>query len=274
MWASFRAADSQEHRHHIQDMRAIHGMEERQKKEKKLARRQMTRSETPIVITLEEEILDDFVDNLLIDPDEPSASKTPPSKKKKTDEGSSKPPQVKPTRITQHAAPPQRIRPFQDLYDKLVKDISAGPVKEICILKHQVNDTNILREKLQEKRKKNREMHAYVFEQSNFIRFQQHGIEKLYRMMKKICAKTKIEPMFSFVELFDFDKFKEDEINRKAKEADAKKRHLESTEKLTEGDESDEEEVDQDEMTSRFIEWGLEEEEVTYELEDGGTVTP
>ncbi|MFS8019783.1 hypothetical protein Hanom_Chr15g01407711 [Helianthus anomalus] len=42
MGASFRAADSQERRQHIQDMRAIHEMEERQKKEKKLARRQLT----------------------------------------------------------------------------------------------------------------------------------------------------------------------------------------------------------------------------------------
>ncbi|MFS7911788.1 hypothetical protein Hanom_Chr02g00122211 [Helianthus anomalus] len=43
--------------------------------------------------------------------------------------------------------------------------------------------------------------------------------------------------------------------------------------KVTEGDESDEEEVDRDEMPSRFIEWGLE-KEVTYELEDGETITP
>ncbi|MFS7977913.1 hypothetical protein Hanom_Chr10g00909581 [Helianthus anomalus] len=112
MGASFRAADSQEHRQHIQDMRAIHEMEERQKKEKKLARRQMTDSEIPVVVTEEEERLDDFVDNLLVDPDEASASKKPPSKKKKTDEGSSTHPQVKPTRMTQPAAPPQRIRPF------------------------------------------------------------------------------------------------------------------------------------------------------------------
>ncbi|MFS8022316.1 hypothetical protein Hanom_Chr16g01438051 [Helianthus anomalus] len=116
-------------------------------------------------------------------------------------------------------------------------------------------------------------MHAYVTEQSKFIRFQQHGIKKLYRMMKKICAKIEIEPMFSFAEIFDFEKFKEDETNRKAKEAEAKKRRLESSEKVTEGDESDEEEVDRDEMPSKFIQWGLE-EEVTYEQEDGEMFTP
>ncbi|MFS7936177.1 hypothetical protein Hanom_Chr05g00412421 [Helianthus anomalus] len=165
MGASFRAADSEEHRRHIQDMRAIHEMEEKQKREKKLARRQMTESETRVVVTEEEEGLEDFVDILLIDPEEPSASNTPPPKKKKTDEGSSNHPQVKSTRISQPPVPLQRIRPFQDLYDKLAKDIGAGPAKEICILKHQVNATNILREKLKEQHKKNREMHAYVTEQ-------------------------------------------------------------------------------------------------------------
>ncbi|MFS7988170.1 hypothetical protein Hanom_Chr11g01031491 [Helianthus anomalus] len=116
-------------------------------------------------------------------------------------------------------------------------------------------------------------MHAYVTEQSKFIRFQQHGIEKLYRMMKKICAKIEIEPMFSFAEIFDFEAFKEEETKRKEKEAEAKKRRLESTEKVTEGDESDEEEMDRDEMPSRFIEWGLE-EEIMYEQEDGETFSP
>ncbi|MFS7936176.1 hypothetical protein Hanom_Chr05g00412411 [Helianthus anomalus] len=92
-------------------------------------------------------------------------------------------------------------------------------------------------------------------------------------MMKQICAKIEIELMFSFAEIFDFEKFKEEETNRKAKEAEAKKRRLESTEKVTKGDDSDEEGVDRDEIPSRFIEWGLE-EEVTYEQEDGETFTP
>ncbi|MFS7890140.1 hypothetical protein Hanom_Chr00s000007g01615271 [Helianthus anomalus] len=240
-------------------MREIHAMEEKQKREKKLARREMSESERPVVVTEEEQRLEDFVDTLLIDPEETSASKLTPPKKKKTDEGPSRFPQVKPIRISKPPVPPQRIHPFQDLFDKLVKDIGAGPAKEICILKHQVNDTNILREKLKEQRKKNREMHAYVTEQTKYVRFQQHGIEKLYRMMKKI--------------FFDFEAFKEEETKRKEKEAEAKKRRLESIEKVTEGDDSDEEEMDRDEMPSRFIEWWLE-EEVMYEQEDGETFTP
>ncbi|MFS7929074.1 hypothetical protein Hanom_Chr04g00328291 [Helianthus anomalus] len=116
-------------------------------------------------------------------------------------------------------------------------------------------------------------MNAYVAKQSKFIRFQQQGIEKLYRMIRSICAKTEIEPMFSFEEVFDFDAFIEEESTRKAKEVEAKKRRLESTEKVIEGDESDEEEVDRDEMPAKFIEWGLE-EEVEYEQEDGKTFSP
>ncbi|MFS8033828.1 hypothetical protein Hanom_Chr17g01574171 [Helianthus anomalus] len=116
-------------------------------------------------------------------------------------------------------------------------------------------------------------MHAYLTSQSQYIRFQQHGIEKLYRMMMNICPKIEIEPVFSFAEIFDFKAFKEVETNRKKKEAEAKKRRLESTEKVTEGDYSDEEEMDRDEMPAKFIEWGLE-EEVVYEQEDGKTFTP
>ncbi|MFS7987246.1 hypothetical protein Hanom_Chr11g01020191 [Helianthus anomalus] len=226
-------------------------MEEKQKREKKLATREMSESERPVVVTEEEQRLEDFVDTLLIDPEETSARKSTPPKKKKTDEGPSRFPQVKPTRISKPPVPPQRIRPFQDLYDKLVKDIGV----------------------LKEKRKKNKELHAYVTEQSKYIRFQQHGIEKLYIMMKKICAKVEIEPMFSFAEIFDFEAFEEEETNRKKKEAEAKKRRLESTEKVTEGDDSDEEEMDRDEMPSRFIDWGLE-EEVMYKQEDGETFSP
>ncbi|MFS7955114.1 hypothetical protein Hanom_Chr07g00638811 [Helianthus anomalus] len=50
---------------------------------------------------------------------------------------------------------------------------------------------------MKDQRKKNKELHAYVSGQSQYIRFQQHGIEKLFRMMS-ICAKIEIEPMFSF----------------------------------------------------------------------------
>ncbi|MFS7926217.1 hypothetical protein Hanom_Chr04g00294441 [Helianthus anomalus] len=102
-------------------------------------------------------------------------------------------------------------------------------------------------------------MNAFLAKQSKFIRFQQQGIEKLYRMMKSICAKIEIEPMFSFAEVLDFDTFMEEETNRKANEVEAKKRRLESTEKVTEGDESDEEEMDRDEMPAKFIEWDLRE---------------
>ncbi|MFS7905626.1 hypothetical protein Hanom_Chr01g00049901 [Helianthus anomalus] len=260
MGASFRASESEEHRQHIQDMRKIHEMQEKEKREKRLERREMSESERPVVVTEEEQTLDDFFfDTLLTDPEEISASKSTPPKKKSTGEGPSRFPQVKPTRISKPPVPPQRIGPTS--------------AKEICLLKNQVNDTNILREKLKDQRKKNREMHAYVTGQSQYIRFQQHGIEKLYKMMKKICAKIEIEPMFSFAYIFDFEAFKEEEANWKKKEAETKKHRLESTEKVTEGDESDEEEIDRDEMPAKFIEWGLE-EEVMYEQEDGKTFTP
>ncbi|MFS7929870.1 hypothetical protein Hanom_Chr04g00337461 [Helianthus anomalus] len=233
----------------------------------------MLESKRPVVVTEEEQTLDEFVDALLTDPDEISASKLTPLKKKSIDEGPSRFPQVKPTRISKPPVPPQRVRPFQDLYDKLVKEIGPTSAKEISLLKNQVNDTKILREKLKDQRNKNKEMNAYVAKQSKFIRFQQNEIEKLYTMMKSICAKIEIEPMFSFAEVFDFDAFMEEETTRKAKEAKAKKKHLESTEKVSEGEESDEEEMDRDEMPAEFIQWGLE-EEVVYEQEDGKTFSP
>ncbi|KAJ0827439.1 hypothetical protein HanRHA438_Chr17g0825731 [Helianthus annuus] len=116
-------------------------------------------------------------------------------------------------------------------------------------------------------------MTAYMAKQAKFIRFQQAGLEKLYRMMRGICEKTKIEPMFSFDEVFDFDAFIEAETARKEKEAEAKKRRLESVNKVSEGDESDEEEIDREDMPSKFIEWGLE-DEVLYEQENGKTFAP
>ncbi|MFS7966328.1 hypothetical protein Hanom_Chr09g00772511 [Helianthus anomalus] len=258
MGASFRAAELEEHRRHIQDMQEIHAMQEREKREKSLKRQEMSESERPVVVTEEVQTLDDFIDTLLTDPDDISASKKTPPKKKPADEGPSRVPLVKPTRISKPTVPPQRVHPFQELYDKLVKETGPNSTKEICLLKNQVNDTNILREKLKDQRKKNKEMIAYVAKQSKFIIFQQQGIEKLYRMMKSICAKIEIGPMFSFAEVFDFDAFMEEEINRKAKEAEAKKRCLESTERVTEGDESNEEEIDRDEMSAKFIECGLE----------------
>ncbi|MFS7969362.1 hypothetical protein Hanom_Chr09g00808291 [Helianthus anomalus] len=157
MGASFRAAESEEHRQHIQDMLKIHEMEEKEKREKRLKRREMSESKRPAVVTEEEQTLDDFVDTLITDPDEISASKLTPPKKKSTDEGPSRFPQVKP-RISKPLVPPQRVRPFQDLHDKLVKEIGPISAKKICLLKNQVNDTNILREKLQDQRKKNKEM--------------------------------------------------------------------------------------------------------------------
>ncbi|MFS7914660.1 hypothetical protein Hanom_Chr02g00156171 [Helianthus anomalus] len=152
MGASFRATDLEDRRRHIQDMGEIDAMEERQKREKKLARREMSESERPVVVTEEEQALEDFVDTLLTDPEETSASKSTLPKKKSTDEGPCRFLQVKPTRISKPPVPPQRIRPFQELYDKIVKEIGATPVKETCLLKNQVNDTNILREKLQDQR--------------------------------------------------------------------------------------------------------------------------
>ncbi|MFS7929133.1 hypothetical protein Hanom_Chr04g00328921 [Helianthus anomalus] len=157
MGASFRAAESEEHRRHIQDMKEIHAMLEREKREKRLKRQEMSASEIPEVVTEEVQSLNDFVDTLIIDPDEISASKKTPPKKKKTDEGSSRVPLVKPTRISKPPVPPQRVRPFQELYDKLTKETGPSAAKEICLLKNQVNDTNILREKIKDQRKKNKE---------------------------------------------------------------------------------------------------------------------
>ncbi|MFS7925258.1 hypothetical protein Hanom_Chr04g00282521 [Helianthus anomalus] len=233
----------------------------------------MSESERPEVVAEEVQSLNDFVDTLIVDPNEIYASKSTPPKKKTTEEESPRVPLVKPTRISRPPVPLQRVRPFQELYDKLIKEISPSIAKEICLLKNQVNDTNILREKLKDQRKKNKEMNAYMCKQSKFIRFQQMGIEKVYRIMRSMCAKMEIEPMFSFEEVFDFDVFIEEETTRKAKEAKAKKKRLESTERVTEGDESDEEEVDRDETHAKFIEWGLE-EEVVYEQEDRKNFSP
>ena len=58
-------------------------------------------------------------------------------------------------------------------------------------------------------------MNAYMAKQSKFIRFQQAGLEKMYRMMRGMCEKMKIEPMFTFDEIFDFDAFIQEETTRK-----------------------------------------------------------
>ncbi|MFS7994293.1 hypothetical protein Hanom_Chr12g01104191 [Helianthus anomalus] len=273
MGASFRAAESEEHRRHIQDMKEIYAMQEKEKREKRLKRQETSASERPEIVIEGVQSLNDFVDTLIIDPDEISASKKTPPKKKQTDEGSSRVPLVKPTKISKPQVPPQRVQPFQELYDKLINETGPSTAKEICLLKNQVNDTNILREKIKDQRKKKKEMNAYMAKQSKFVRFQQMGIEKLYRMMRSTCEQIEIEPMFSFEEIFDFDAFVDEETTRKVKETEVKKRHLESTEKVTEGDESDEEEVDRDEMSTKFLKWGLE-EEVVYEQEDGKTFSP
>ncbi|XP_022024961.1 DNA ligase 1-like [Helianthus annuus] len=249
MGTSIRAAESEEHRQHVRDMREIHALQEKEKREKKLKQKEMSASERPETVAEEVQSLNDFVDTLIVDPDEISASK-----------GSSKVSPVKPTSISKPPVPPQRVRPFQELYDKLIKDTGPSVAKEICLLKNQVNDTNFLREKIKDQRKKNKEMNAYMAKQSKFIRFQQAGLEKMYRMMRNMCEQMKVKPMFSFEEIFDFEAFMEEETTRKEKEAEAKKKRLESVEKVTEGNESDEEEVDRDDMPARFIEWGLEEE--------------
>ncbi|MFS7929073.1 hypothetical protein Hanom_Chr04g00328281 [Helianthus anomalus] len=129
MGASFRVAESEEHRKHIQDMKEIHAMQEKEKREKRLKRQEITESERPVMVSEEEQTLDDFVDMLLIDPNEISASKSTPPKKKPIDEGSSRVPLVKPTRISKPPVPPQRVRPFQELYDKLVKETGPSTAK-------------------------------------------------------------------------------------------------------------------------------------------------
>ncbi|KAJ0530079.1 hypothetical protein HanLR1_Chr10g0363021 [Helianthus annuus] len=261
-------------REHIERLQAIHVVQEPEKRERRLKRREMTEFETPVVVTTEEEQLDAFVEDILVDPHETTPSKSP-SKKRKTWEGSSKDSPVKQTPITQPPPrqAPRRSRPFQDLYDRLSKDTGAGPTKEICILKHQVNDTNVLREKLKQQRKKNKELHAFVTEQTRFIRFQQDGMTKMYEMIKELYSKAEMEPRFSSEDLFRFDKFKEEEEKRKAENAERKERRLESTVNVNEDDESEEEEVDKDEMPARFVEWGLE-DEVMYETDGGEEVAP
>ncbi|MFS8001056.1 hypothetical protein Hanom_Chr13g01185761 [Helianthus anomalus] len=186
MTSAIRAADSEEHRQHIQDLRAIHGMQEKEKREKRLKRKEISPSEMPETIPEEIQTKNDFVDNILVDPYEAQAS-----------QGPSKVSPVKPTRISKPPVVPQRLHPFQDLYDKLIIDIGPAVAKEICLLKNQVNDTNILREKLKDQRKKNKDMTAYMAKQSKFIIFQQAGLEKIYRMMQGMCEKMKIEPMFT-----------------------------------------------------------------------------
>ncbi|MFS7997514.1 hypothetical protein Hanom_Chr12g01142681 [Helianthus anomalus] len=93
----------------------------------------MTASETPVIVTSEQERMDEFVDQLLVDPDEEVPIKSPPQNKKKTGEGSSRDVPTKPTPITQSQQAPRRACPFQELYDKLSKDMEVGPAKEICL---------------------------------------------------------------------------------------------------------------------------------------------
>ncbi|XP_021979976.1 uncharacterized protein LOC110876107 [Helianthus annuus] len=243
MGASIRAAESEEHRQHIRDTKEIHALQEKEKREKKLKRKEISASERPETVTEEVQSLNDFVDAMIVNPDEASASKGP-----------SKVSPVKPTRVSKPPVPPQRVRPFQELYDKLIKDTGPLVAKEICLLKNQVNDTNFLREKIKDQRKKNKEMNAYMAKQCKFIRFQQAGLEKMYRMMRNMCEQMKVKPMFSFEEIFDFEAFMEEETARKEKEAEAKKKRLESVERVTEGNESDEEEVDRDDMPAKFLE--------------------
>ncbi|KAJ0604370.1 hypothetical protein HanHA300_Chr02g0049031 [Helianthus annuus] len=262
MSSAIKAAQTEEQRKHIQDLKAIHAMQEKEKREKSLKRKEISSSEMPEVVPEETQNLNDFVDQILVDPDEAEA-----------DEGTPKVSPVKPTRISKPPVVPQRLRPFQDLYDRLIKDTGPSVAKEICLLKNQVNDTNILREKLKDQRKKNKEMTAYMAKQAKFVRFQQASLEKLYRMMRGICEKANIEPMFTFDEIFDFEAFIQEEMARKEKEAEAKKKRLESVDKALEGNESEEEEADREIMPPTFIEWGLE-DEVLYEQEDGKTFTP
>ncbi|MFS8034527.1 hypothetical protein Hanom_Chr17g01582201 [Helianthus anomalus] len=60
---------------------------------------------------------------------------------------------------------------------------------------------------------------------------------------------------------------------RKAEDAERKKRRLKSAVNINEDDESDEEEVDRDEIPKKFVEWGLE-DDVLYKMEDGEEITP
>ncbi|MFS8023854.1 hypothetical protein Hanom_Chr16g01456421 [Helianthus anomalus] len=101
MGDNIRAGETQEHREHIQNLCVVHKAEERDKREKKRKRPKMTASETPVTMTPEQEQMDAFVDELLVDPEKAVQSKTPLQKKKKIGEGSSKVVLTKPTPITQ-----------------------------------------------------------------------------------------------------------------------------------------------------------------------------
>ncbi|MFS7977206.1 hypothetical protein Hanom_Chr10g00901371 [Helianthus anomalus] len=77
---NIHAGETQEHREHIQNLRAIHEAEEREKREKKRKRREMTVSETPVTMKTEQEQMDEFVAEMLVDPEEAAQSKNPPQK--------------------------------------------------------------------------------------------------------------------------------------------------------------------------------------------------
>ncbi|MFS8002278.1 hypothetical protein Hanom_Chr13g01200251 [Helianthus anomalus] len=98
------------------------------------------------------ERLNEFVEGLIVDPLESTPGKSPTRKKRKTGKGSSKDVESKPTSSTRTPPPPPTngARPLEELFDHLSREIGSYLAKEFCLLKNQVNDTNMLREKLKE----------------------------------------------------------------------------------------------------------------------------
>ncbi|MFS7952305.1 hypothetical protein Hanom_Chr07g00605431 [Helianthus anomalus] len=131
----------------------------------------------------------------------------------------------------------------------------------------------MLREKLKEQRKKNKELHGFVSEQSKFLRFQHKGMIKMHEMLQRRKRGSNLELKYLGEDLFNFDNFKEKEEKSRAAEATKKKKRLESVVDVKEEGDNEEEEVDRYEIPTMFVEWGLE-DEVIYETDGGEEVAP
>ncbi|MFS7935952.1 hypothetical protein Hanom_Chr05g00409651 [Helianthus anomalus] len=91
----------------------------------------MTESETLVVVRAEEEQLNQFVEGLIVDPQESTLGKSHAHKKRKTGEGSSKDVQSGSSSATRAPPPPptRRPRPFQEQSDRLSKETGSYSAK-------------------------------------------------------------------------------------------------------------------------------------------------
>ncbi|MFS7913273.1 hypothetical protein Hanom_Chr02g00139931 [Helianthus anomalus] len=93
-------------REEIERMQVVHVVREAENREWRLKRREMTESEIHVVVTAEEEQLNQFMEGLFADPEESSERKSPAHKIRKTGEGSSEDVQAEPTAPTWEPPPP------------------------------------------------------------------------------------------------------------------------------------------------------------------------